>query len=229
MNFPILQTNNFFDKPFDILEYANTLNFEKDKNGRYPGKRTKSLHILNNSLFNHINSKVIRLLYPEYQVFSNIHWTANTYFQKINYSDVTLNIKNLENKGVGWVHTDRESMITILIYLTPSNINSGTSIYVKKNDLSFDDAEMQYTVKRDFYLNKNVDEKKYLEVLNKNINNYNLLCKSNSIFNSMFLFDSSHFHSANFDLEENEERITLLSFINNITVPYFPIPEMNKI
>jgi len=45
----------------------------------------------------------------------------------------------------------------------------------------------------------------------------------------MFLFDSSHFHSANFDLEENEERITLLSFINNITVPYFPIPEMNKI
>lgn len=225
MNFPSIQTNNFFERPFDILEMVNRFKFKISPEGDYPGQRTVSIHLFNKDLFQYVNSKVIRLLYPNLNTYDTVEWHANTFFQKIKYEDVDIHINNKENPGVGWVHTDDPSTVTAMIYMSPSDLQSGTSIYVKRTEGQF---EVEQNLKRLAYSQKQFNKDEYTKQLNVNIGRFEELVKVKSLFNSLFVFDSSLPHSANFNMLEGQERLTLISFIS-IKAPHFPVPEMKKI
>jgi disulfide oxidoreductase YuzD len=233
MNFPSIYCKNFFNNPNDILEISKNLNFHYSETGDYPGQRTESLHILNINLFKHINSKIIRLLYPEFNLYEKIQWTAKTYFQKIKYDDVEFNIKNKEYPNKGWVHKDFDSKISAVIYLNKDINNSGTSINIPKKESCTDLLKTQ-DLKRT-YFNKSFNKndinffQNYQKQLNTNLSKFDELIIFKSYFNSIAVFDSSEYHSANFDLKENEERLTIISFIDKINTTSFPIPEMNRI
>lgn len=225
MNFPSIQTNNFFDRPFDLLEMVDRFKFNNSPTGDFPGQRTVSIHLFDKDLFQYINSKVIRLLYPNASSYETVEWQANTFFQKIKYEDVETHIKNELNPGVGWVHTDDPSTVTAMIYLSPNDLKSGTSIYSKIKEGHFEEEQ---SIKRLAYSKKEFDKELYKKLLNINIDKHNEVVNVKSLFNSLFVFDSSLLHSANFNMLEGQERLTLISFIN-IKAPHFPVPEMRKI
>ena len=225
MNFPSVQVNNFFDDVNSVINFSKNQNYSYEKQGRYPGQRTQSINNLDYNLFIYITQKIMRLFYPDVEIFKKTLWEATSFFQKINYDDV-----KLHNKvgGKGWIHKDNTSLITAIIYLTPNGLNSGTSIYKLKREGSLIDDEEQ-TIKRNYYQKQYVDEESYCKSLEESYKNYDEIAYFNSNFNSLVVFDSSQSHSANFNLKPGEERLTLITFLNNLTVPYFPVPEMRRI
>ena len=225
MNFPALQVNNFFNDSDNIINFSKNQNYNYDKTGLYPGQRTDGLNNLDYNLFVYVTQKIMRLFYPDIEIFKKTLWEGISYFQKINYDDVKL---HSEVGGKGWVHKDNNSMITAIIYLTPNDLNSGTSIYKLKKEGSNIDNEEQI-IKRDYYQRKNIDEKTYCKYLKQSLNEHDEIIHFNSNFNSLVAFDSSLPHSANFNLKPGEERLTLITFLSNLTVPYFPVPEMRRI
>jgi len=225
MNFPSIQVNNFFNDVDSVINFSKNQNYIYDKTGLYPGQRTQSLNNLDYNLFVYITQKIMRLFYPDIEIFKKTLWEATSFFQKINYDDIKLHSKV---GGKGWIHKDNNSFITAIVYLTPNDLNSGTSIYKLKREGSIIDDEQQM-IKKDYYQRKNIDEKIYYKNLEKSFNEYDEIIHFNSNFNSLVAFDSSQPHSANFNLNPGEERLTLITFLNNLIVPYFPLPEMKRI
>ena len=225
MIFPTLCINNFFDDPNEIVDYANKLEYFYDINdGIFPGKRTKLLHKVNYDFFNYINKKILRLYYPDNNIFNNLTYEAQTVFQKINYDDVEHHITNEKNKGIGFIHQDP----CLITYLTKNIYNSGTSIWKRKSECK-DMFVKDDNLKISYYLKKKVDEEKYKKQLNDNINNFDEIFCSKAIYNSFCSFDSNQFHSGNFNMKSGEERLILITFINKLNVPFYPITEMRKV
>tara|TARA_B100001094_G_C18148791_1_gene782430 strand:- start:422 stop:1108 length:687 start_codon:yes stop_codon:yes gene_type:complete len=228
MNFPNLQVSNFFNNPNEYYDFAQSIEFKQNKNGGYPGARSENLRELDLRKHQYFNSKIIRLLYPYNPVYELVKWSANTFFQKITYDDVALNVENKKHPGVGWVHDDGKFQLTAIVYLTKNdNGNSGTSVYRLKKEQY--EPEIHRQIKRDYYMSKEVDKDIYSKELNNNVEYFDEVAKSYSHYNSLFLFDGSHHHAANFDMQPGEERLTLISFFELIVSPYFPIPEMKKL
>ena len=225
MNFPTIQVNNFFDNIDTILDFSKNQNFDYDKLGYYPGQRTKCISELDFDLFVYINSKIFRLFYPDYNTFNSVEWKALTYFQKIKYEDIDLYARN---NGRGWIHKDHFSLLTSIVYLTPNDLSSGTSIYKSKKE-GLNMISKEQDIKRDYHKRQIVDKKSYYKLLNENHSYYDEVSHFKSNFNSLIAFDSAQPHSANYNIQPGEERLTLITFLNYLKVPYFPIPEMNKI
>lgn len=228
MLYPTLMIDRFFENPDEIVKFANKLDYTiEDGKGIYPGKRSQPLHELNYSLFDYINKKVLRLYYPDFEVFKNLNYEAKTHFQLIAYKDVEYHITNSKYPGIGWIHRD-PNLITAIIYLTKKNSISGTTIWKRKlegNDTPIDCD----SVKIPYYAGKSVNENNYKDSLNQTIDYYTETCYSKSIYNSYISFDASEFHSANFDMQPGEERLTLISFITKLNSPFTPVTEMRKL
>ena len=226
MNYPSVQITNFLDNPDYVLNYAKRLEYEKN-DGKYPGLRTKALHQIDSDFFTDINSKIIRLLYPDWDVFSSIEWQATSFFHKINYKDIEFHTLNKENPGKGWIHNDNHAKFTAIIYLSKGD-GCGTGLYSK--DDNFKLVRGNHDVKYDYYLKNNEDNiKEYLKKLNENLNKFKLECLFNSSYNKMIGFDGSNPHGAFYNLKPDEERITYISFFTYIKAPYFHIPEMRRL
>lgn len=123
-----IRIKNFFDNPYEIIEYSKSLKFYKpDKsksNQGWPGVRTESLHMINPKLFSTVLQKI--LLY--YFINENYKITAKLYFHKSN-KETSLNYNKINS-----IHTDFEAKIAGLIYLNDGNdINSGTALYDQNN------------------------------------------------------------------------------------------------
>jgi len=216
--FPTYHTLNFFEDPNKILSIANKCEFIKSEDGRWPGKRTPNLGDIHTDFFNHLNAKILRLIFNRHTVY-DILYNASVRFQKISYDDV----QEINQKG--WSHTDTRDMLTYIIYLSPDINDSGTSIQISKNF-----NEPIYTdVKKEFYKNTNsVNFDTYKNSRDKNNSQYETVAEFKSYFNSMLAFDSTNYHCADLNLKPGQERLTLIGFFHSIKSPYFPIPDMNR-
>jgi len=223
MNFPSLQVLNFLDNPDDIVDYANTLSYEKDNYSA--GKRTSALHEFDKTIFNNVNYRIMRLLYPDAITWDKITWNAMTYFHKIKYEDVDLIINNEKNPCKGWIHQDNFCKFTSITYLSKGKDN-GTAIYSPKNVF---DLKKDEDIKYDHYRGKEVDKEQFSKELNRNLDKYNVECMFGSSYNKMIGFDGSSHHGALYTMKPGEERLTLISFIKSINAPYFPMAEMRRI
>jgi hypothetical protein len=215
MIWPTIIVNNFFDEPEKIIDYSKTLKFHKDSKGSWPGERTNLMSSVNDKFFNWINYKIVRLIYP--MTHSCMSWLARQYFQKVDGNIY-------ENEG--WIHVDAPSEFTAIIYLSKHK-DCGTSLYSKK---TYFDGTLNKDKKEEMY--KTLNLKNGLKYLKQNNDLFEKNLTVNSKFNRLFLFDSNQFHAADKfkDNQNNDERLTLITFFDSLTANNikYPIPEMKR-
>jgi hypothetical protein len=210
MIYPTIILDNFFNDPIKVIQFAKSLEYYQDDEGRWPGKRTKQLHEVDKDFFEQYGSKILSILYP---TIKDKSFNCSLYFQKI----------SKENVHKGWVHQDIEYDFTAIVYLSQHK-ECGTSLFDSKNITST--KGLNNAKKRDMYLNKNFKEvSKYLDETNAQ---FIETIKINSKFNRLIMFDGAQFHAAQKFIENNieEERLTLIGFFNNI---YFPGIKFNGV
>ena len=144
MHFATTCIDDFFKYPNAIRKYANSLEYNPDKEGRWPGVRTKSLQLLDENLHLMIVKKYLSNFYTMGDIMEGlVQYSSDVMFQKVS------------NKyGGGWIHNDGEFVHTTIVYLTPNvSDDSGTSIFIpKKDSLPFVVEDKNYTMKKEqFY------------------------------------------------------------------------------
>jgi|TARA_Y100000114_G_scaffold78335_1_gene72065 hypothetical protein len=199
MLFPSVVLDNFFTDPDLVKDFASKLKYYKASDGRWPGKRTEALHLNHFSFFEYINTKILKVIYPN----ETINFTASTSFQKIE--------GNRYPNG-GWVHKDKDE-ITAIIYLSKHKF-CGTSLCKR---VSLDEHQYVTEEKIKFYKKDKYDPAE-VDSINKNNQYYKKILTVNSEYNRLFLFDSHHYHVAESFVDENDksDRLTLISFISNL-------------
>jgi len=211
---PITVLDNFFDNPDKIRDYALSLNFEKDPEGRWPGVRTKSLHELDPPLFDAICRKVMSLYFDLENNINTVNWVTNMRFQKVNRSYLS-----------GWIHVDNPTIFTAIIYLNKNpNINSGTSIYKIKDNIFVPKIDELNIHKINAYKGlvniKDIDTKR-----KENNDQYSEVIKVHNEYNRILSFDAGLPHAAQdfFGDDDDEDRLTLIMFFNELRVNRSPV------
>jgi hypothetical protein len=217
MLWPTICVDNFFDNAYQIKNYAKTLNYKKDLEGKWPGERTELIHLINQDLFLLTTKKILSLIYP--MTWKKLAWKGDQYFQKI---------QGNVYKNKGWVHKDDDFEFTAIIYLSEHK-ECGTSIYHPKN---FNNTIINTKDKEEKYKNQNLIEKEN-KLLLENNDRFEKTMNFNSKFNRLILFDGNQYHAAEKFNEENvtEDRLTLITFFSIINGEdiKFPISEMKRI
>lgn len=214
--FPVC-VDNFFNDPELIRNFGLSLTKKSDKLGEWPGVRSKPLHEIDINLNNYILLKIFSVYFD--LSFHNINWKNSVcYFQEIKkYSKNKNDLKN-----VGWIHQD-DADLAGLIYLNPNApLDTGTSLYNLKNEKSFVSLKKQIE-KEKFYSGKKITKNRYNLSIMKNNNMFYEKIRFNNIFNRLIVYDGSEFHKANNFYIENENRLTLVFFVKNLTLnSYWP-------
>jgi len=116
---PLTVVDNFFDDPDAVREFALAQEFLPDPTGHWPGTRTKSLHLIDNDIFDIFARKYFSLFFA----VEKLGWTVDARFQKIG-----------KHYGKGWAHNDIGVIITGIVYLNPAPApNSGTVLLDKRS------------------------------------------------------------------------------------------------
>ena len=217
MLWPTICVDNFFEEPEKVKQFSDTLIFNKDPLGKWPGERTMLLHEINKEFFEFVTKKIISILFPIN--YRDMTWQARQMFQKINGNIY---------KNKGWVHTDSPNELTAIVYLS-KHLKCGTSLFKPKK---FFNNAINNNFKEEFYKeeNKITEENKYL---NENNERFEKIHTMDSRFNRIVMFDANHFHAAEKFIEENisEDRLTLITFFTTISGNYnkYPLTEMKRV
>jgi len=123
----IIILDNFFDN-FDVIKnsFKNIQMFKKedhpDQDENWPGVRSKKIHQENPFLFN--------------LFLKELHSKTNFFENK--YLDIKLNLQmRLKKDDIkDWIHTDSNFHYSLLVYLSETNLKSGTCFYDKNKNLT---------------------------------------------------------------------------------------------
>ena len=227
--FPVSVVDNFFDSPDKVLKLVDSLKFTQSK-GFYPGKRTKSLHLLKYDFYHSVICKVLSLFYDLKS--NNIRYEdSSMHFQKIKpFNKKQLN--HILNKGL--VHQDDSVLLAGVIYLDKKpNLNSGTSIYMKTKERSQQYNDKLSLRKKEIYkINQDKLTKKEIIKYQKLIEDCNQdfteVIKVNNVYNRLIVYPGTAFHAGNYEV--TKERLSLVFFIRKIKSTAEPsIPRKNLI
>ena len=194
--------DNFFDNPDEIRNYALTLEFNSPK-GLYPGYRSEQIKIINPTLYNEINSRILSLFFNQYKDALDI--SVESQFQSIP--------KKFEE---GWVHQDidlNNRNIAGVIYLTPNPVlDCGTSIYRQISEPNYADLKLR----NEYYSNGSVDDiEKYKEGRARYNSNFEKTLDVKNVYNRLLIYDTSEFHkeSGFFGSCKEDSRLTIVFFM----------------
>jgi len=222
MLFPTYTVDNFFDDPYKVVKFASGLDYKKDPEGIWPGKRTKSIFHIDKDFFQFATTKIMRLIYPD--TYNQLFWVASLFFQLVDYG---------EDVKEGWIHKDTTTQLSSVIYLSQHK-GCGTSIYKPKFFHRSIDVEAN-KIRTDYFLNNKKFDKKFYNALQKNNSRFEKSLQIDSCFNRLVLYDGHQWHSADgfFDKAVSGGRLTLVSFIHQIyrrdtEQVKFPVPEMKR-
>lgn len=213
---PTTVYDNFLDDPDKVREWALKLEYAKEPNGRWPGKRTKPLHEITPAFFEMVSRKLFSQFFD--LLNEQVRWQVTMCFQLID-----------NNYGAGWVHSDADLQhITSILYLNPdSDLNSGTSIYREKKSI------LQYVNQLDnkYYGNLGIGDPKEIEESRKRHNDqFEETIRINNVYNRLISFDSHLFHAAqDFSGYSKEPRLTLVMFTNDLYCTTPPVARVRKI
>jgi len=212
-SYPITIVDNFFDDPHSVIRLAEQQEYETDKLGRWPGKRTKQVFDFAPNFYSNTINRLFSLFYNLQKI--RYEYFAEMIFQKVGnqFDD-------------GWVHVDNPKLLTAIVYLNENpSLNSGTSICMPNSV--------------DFSVLKNLDKKKENYLIQKDDNEariennaqYHDSVIVKNKFNRLLSFDSSLAHKANFEAShDKKERLTLVCFVENFFSEDFnPINRMRGI
>lgn len=215
---PVTILDNFFDNPDKIRDYALSLEYEKDPEGRWPGVRSKPLHEINRPLFDELCRRVLAMYFELGDSLGTISWEATMHFQKVDEAYVS-----------GWIHIDDKVVITSIVYLNKnSNNNGGTSIYKLKNNILLPNSNELNKYKLDAYKGliniKDVEKKR-----EENNNQYLEIIKVKNEYNRILSFPGGFPHGAQdfFGNKDEDPRLTLVIFFNKLLVNKSPIERVH--
>ena len=215
IKYPLTCIDNFFDNPSSVANYANSLNFYPDPEGRWPGYRSEQLHVINPDFFSYICVKYLRAHHNEDDL-KHLYYRADARFQIVN-------TKYTE----GWIHTDYPVTHTFIVYLSPlADLNSGTSFYELKDGAktipnSYPDAKKIYYQKIKDNIPFTEKEKRFYNKIHK-LNNslFYETASLKNIFNRCIGFDGYMWHGAGkFETNVHQDRLTLIVFFDEISAP----------
>ena len=215
--FQVQAVDNFFDKPEEIVKFANQLEYQVGPYGVWPGKRTKELHIDHKNFFNSFLEKIFSLFF-NFTKDSGLSWSnVGMYFQKTSAFDPE-NKNNILNTGL--IHQDGDFPLVGLVYLTKdADLDSGTSIMLPnknyKEDPELSEKKLSlYKKPQEKLLKKDLEDYKKLIVdTNKN---FEESIRFNNKFNRLITYTGKDFHRCNSFYSGKEERLTLVFFIKKI-------------
>tara|TARA_R100000687_G_scaffold59974_1_gene48415 strand:- start:484 stop:1128 length:645 start_codon:yes stop_codon:yes gene_type:complete len=211
---PTLIVDNFFEDPNKIVKFSKTLKFSKAKDNSWPGTRTSPLHEIDHEFFIFTTKKILSILYP--MNVDNLKWRAVQSFQR----------SNKEYGEAGWVHSDTDSEITVIIYLS-DHANSGTCLYEGKNF----PVELKYDKEKQRFFKDLTDLKRMEKYRDQSNSEFTKKVELFSNFNRLVLFDSHHWHASRNAGSSKEDRLTLITFFKEVTgggIKY-PIPTMRRL
>jgi hypothetical protein len=213
--FPILCLDDFYDDPDQIREWALSLDFDQVDDGKYPGKRTKSIHEINPEFFENFCNKLFSVYY-DFNV--PVSYEVDTSFQLIeSYSDDPNSMKNK-----GWVHLDTDTIAAGIIYLNKeTNSKTGTSIF----DLigHYDKDQLK---RKELY--RDGIDNLYDEHMQNHLEQYRETIRFSSKYNRLISFDGLNHHAAN-SFYGKEPRLTQVFFINKLeTKSLSPLDRVRK-
>ena len=196
--------DNFFKYPDEIVNFANTLEYKPDSQGRWPGERSAQLDQISPALHNAICAKYLKL----HLAAPMVVYKATVYFQKIN-----------AQSDKGWVHNDYPYLHTTLIYLTKeANLNSGTSLYRPKKGVGPMYTTRNNIKKREFNLGKLSGEESEKFRIESN-SDFEETVRFANVYNRCVGFDAMEWHAANefAQKDDKELRLTLAIFWSEIS------------
>ena len=228
INFPAVCIDNFFDNPDKVREWGLSLSKQKDPEGRWPGKRSEHLCEVDEKWNQMLVAKIL-LAYYGWESMNHVTWNESYIsFQVVKSHEH-------ENCNKGLIHMDADSKDEIgiagLIYLTPNaDLNSGTSIYKLKDNHNFkkEDGEHISKLKKDLYLNNNVDTKEWDKAIEKNYNDFDETIRFNNVYNRMICYNTFSWHGAMSTNARDDDRLTLVFFIKGIHAGMYPLSRVSS-
>ena len=205
-HFPIIVADDFYNNVDEVRTFALSLDYS-EVSGNFPGKRTKSLHFINEE-FNKSSCAKFSSLFFDLDICGEFNCSISSQFQLFDsIGDVT----NPYNKG--WIHLDPSVIAAGVVYLTPEpNPNSGTSFYTLTGEYNNWNIDIQERL--DFNESQIVSDS-YLNKLIHNNNQFKETVSVKNVYNRVVGYDANTWHGATSHYSDNQ-RLTQVFFIYNI-------------
>ena len=208
---PTTVVDDFFDDPYMVTDFAKSQTYIRDEYNQWPGERTDSIHILNPVFFSNTINKFLSIFYPNNV---NVEWSGFGFFQRI--SDIY---------DQGWVHVDG-TLVTGIVYLNEHyNRDAGTTIY-QPNILG---EQMLHIDKRTEAIKFPEKSKEYKNFREENEKQFDESIVLKNKFNRLVAFDSHLYHAGNDFSTDQEDRLTMVFFLDKIYTDNFPLQRTKRL
>jgi hypothetical protein len=204
---PLTIVDDFFENPYDLKNWALSVNYKKPPDPIFPGKRSLFLHEFQPYFLKYISKKILSLFFNPIPTEIN----AQASFQIVD-----------NFKGSGWIHQD-PSTITSILYLSEisNSLDGGTSLFNLKKDKHFSinnpQEEKINALRYKHYANNTLTNSEFDLKQKYEDNNFDKIISIPSKFNRLICFDGSHYHASNGSLDSIlKNRLTLIIFFTKM-------------
>ena len=209
IHYPVTIVDNFFDNPEYVVSLSKNAQWRPDITYKWPGERSQSIEELDPEFYKYVLFKYFLLFYSASELNNNFIVNGTSFFQRIP--------AGLE---LGWIHSDYPSLHTFMIYLTPNaDPSSGTGLFTPRTGHVNDSLQYQKTQYYKGEIDKEVAQKYQQEHSSQFIQT--VAC--GNVYNRCIGFDAHLWHGALNLNTAQEERLTLITFIEEIVTTKSPI------
>ena len=211
--FPTTCQDNFYKEPDRIRKFALGLDFN-NKQGFHPGLRSDELHTIDKNFADQTARKLLSI----FGDFEGCKYECSTFFQKIYRFSSDPN----DPVNTGWIHTDNETAISAVVYLSPDVGNhSGTSLYIPTRNIT--PPRSDFSCLNIFGMNdvSNINDiKLFRENIEEHNNQFELTVEVKNAYNRAIVYSGNHFHSQTnyWTPNENDFRLTQVFFFTNLEI-----------
>lgn len=214
--YPTVVIDDFFDNPSIIRDFALSLSYERDEDGRWPGERTPMLHTIDKNLVYAFAKKILSVYFDN---GTHVYWDdIQMAFQKIKPYSPDRN----SSLNSGWIHTDGARTFAGVVYLTPNApTHTGTTIYKFKEE--YDGCtEITSENKRKLYLGQPFDKEEYDKEMTEMYKRYDVVTEVKNVYNRCIQYDARQWHTGTNYWTNGEDRLSLVYFFTNVKAPFTP-------
>ncbi len=219
--YPVTIVENFYENPDAVRKFALDQQYQfltERKNAEYvyPGSRTLDLVDLDKALQEKVLKKFVSVFHnAQYDL---MRWAVSTNFQSVT-----------EEYGQGVIHTDQNTILAAVIYLTPNApLDAGTSLFRPNktfNQESYEKTLMDNDAK--FKAGKIMMDTSYHSMFDE-------IVRVNNVYNTLIIYEGRHYHAANkfFGKTLEDSRLSQVFFINRIDAQkhsVFPLKRTQEI
>lgn len=227
--FPSICVDGFYSNPYEIIEWAASLDYDVDPRSAWPGSRTVPLSRIDPTFDEQFSKRLLGMFFDIDRDW--VSWEIQSHFQIIKpFSDD----KN-DPRNWGWIHQDSDGVYDPvkgfeplkceyagIIYLTPdADLDTGTSIFRAKTD---GEPNKDQPLKQELFRNEEVDPSEYAKNMMESRSQFEETIRYCNVFNRLIAFEAHNYHAAmNFKMNSDKIRLTQVFFIRNIRTQVNPL------